>query len=105
MAGDDEVTMVPNPYRSALEEARSRSVDPAGDIKEALAQVDRAMSAGCWVSTTADDFGAALAEHRRTLGRVRDDVFQEFDDAISGQPERVESTAWQTRWQRLAGTR
>ena len=105
MAGDDEVTMVPNPYRTALEQARNRSVDPAGDIKEALDKADRAMSSGCWVSTTADDFGAALAEHKRTLGRVRDDAIQDFDDAVAGQPERVESTAWQTRWQKMAGLR
>ncbi|PZU42012.1 MAG: hypothetical protein DI571_12070 [Arsenicicoccus sp.] len=104
MAGEDEVTMVPNAYKNALETARTRSMSPADDIKEALDKADRAMSAGCWVSTTADDFGSALSEHKRTLGTVRDKVIEDFDDAIAGQPERVESTAWQTRWQKMAGT-
>lgn len=101
MSGEDEVTMVPNPYRRALEAARGRAAPRAGEIKRALDAAHRAFAAGCWVSTTADDFGAALAARRTSLAAVRDDVLAELDGAIAGQPEMVESTAWQVRWRNL----
>lgn len=43
----------------------------------------------------------ALAEHRRTLTRVRDEALAEFDDAVARQPELVESTDWRVTWQRM----
>lgn len=100
MAGEDEVTMVNNNYRSALVRARSTAVPRAREIKEALDKANTAFSAGCWLSTTADDFGAALATHRSSLTTVRDNAIGEFDDAIAGQPELVESTDWRVNWHR-----
>ncbi|WP_131106092.1 hypothetical protein [Ornithinimicrobium sufpigmenti] len=101
MAGGDEVTMVPNSYRSAITSARAAAAPPAEEIKEALDKAHRAFEGGCWLSTTADDFGVALAEHRRTLGRVREDALAEFDDAVARQPELVESTDWRVNWLRM----
>lgn len=101
MAGGDEVTMVPNSYRSAIGRARTTAAPPAQEVKEALDKAHRAVEGGCWLSTTADDFGVALAEHRRTLTRVRDEALAEFDDAVARQPELVESTDWRVTWQRM----
>lgn len=101
MAGGDEVTMVPNRYRSAIGQARTTAVAPADALKEALDKAHRAFEGGCWLSTTADDFGVALAEHRRTLSRAQEDALAEFDDAVARQPELVESTDWRVHWHRM----
>ncbi|QFG69824.1 hypothetical protein [Ornithinimicrobium pratense] len=102
MAGGDEVTMVPNSYRSAISSARTAAAPPAQEMKDALDKAHRAFEGGCWLSTTADDFGVALAEHRRSLTRVRDDALAEFDDSLAQQPELVESTDWRVNWHRMA---
>lgn len=100
--GEEGPIMVPNPYKDALESARGRALGPAGEISRALDSAHRALSGGCWQSTTATGFGADLSGHRTTLGTVRDNAIGEFDDAIAGQPEQVESDAWQVRWRNLS---
>lgn len=102
MAGGDEVTMVPNSYRSAISRARTVAEPRAQEIKDVLDKARRAFEGGCWLSSTADDFGDALAEHRRTLTRAQEGSLEEFDDAIAAQPELVESTDWRVNWQRMA---
>lgn len=46
MAGGDEVTMVPNSYRSAIGRARTTAAPPAQEVKEALDKAHRAVEAG-----------------------------------------------------------
>lgn len=101
MAGGDEVTMVPNTYRAAISRARTVAQPRAQEIKDALDKAHRAFGGGCWLSTTADDFGTALAENRRTLTRVQEEAMAEFDDAVARQPELVESTDWRVNWHQM----
>ena len=75
----------------AAEEGRMRSLD------EAIRHMDE----GAWFSTAADEFYAALTQRRSTLLTVRDNAVGEFDQAISGMPEMVDSTSWYVRWRNL----
>ena len=95
--------MVPNPYLAAVRSAKGSATGPAEQLKDGLKTVKSAMDGDCWQSPLADAFYAAIGEHEQTLGRCRTNAMQEFDDAIAGQPEKVEATAWQVHWRNLAG--
>ncbi len=95
--------MVPNPYLAAIKANRSSSVGPADELKDGLKAVKDAMDANCWQSPIADTFYGTLTQHERTLSNCRTNALAEFDEAIKGQPAKVESTAWQTHWRNLAG--
>ncbi len=103
MTGGDEPTMIPNPYLSAIRSAKESATGPAQELKEGLKSVKSAMEGNCWQSPMADDFFSAIGQHERTLSNCQTNAMAEFDDAIAGQPEKVESTAWQVRWRNLAG--
>lgn len=102
MAGDDDVVMVHNTYKDALESARSSSVGPAARLEDALSAARRAMNAGAWQGPMGEDFSGELDTYRRRLNEAGPDALDAFDDAIARQPERVPSTAWQVRWQRMS---
>lgn len=95
--------MVPNPYLAAIKSARSSATGPADELKDGLKAVKAAMDGNCWQSPLADDFYGALGQHEHTLSSCKTNAMQEFDDAIAGQPEKVEATAWQVHWHNLAG--
>lgn len=101
MAGDDEVVMVNNTYKDALESARSSSVDPAARLKDALSAARRAMDSGAWEGPMGEDFSGELDTYRTKLNDAGPAAIDAFDAAIAAQPERVPSTAWQVRWQRM----
>ncbi|WP_022923423.1 hypothetical protein [Serinicoccus marinus] len=104
MAGDDEVVMVNNTYKDALESARSSSVDPAARLEDALSAARRAMDSGAWEGPMGEDFSGELDTYRTKLndaGPAAIDALDALDAAIVAQPERVTSTAWQVRWQRM----
>lgn len=84
--------------KTALRRARTAASPRADAIRNALDDAHRAFSAGCWLSSTADDFGVALADRRSSLRTVHDNAMGEFDDAIAGQPEAVESTDHRATW-------
>ena len=67
MAGDDEVVMVNNTYKDALESARSSSVDPAARLEDALSAARRAMDSGAWEGPMGEDFSGELDTYRTKL--------------------------------------
>jgi hypothetical protein len=104
MAGDegaDDPVMLPNPYLAAIRAARQQATGPAQQLADGLKAVDGAMQANCWQSTVADQFYAELAEQRTTLSRCQTRALEEFDHAISGQPEKVPAGAWQFHWHNI----
>ncbi len=101
MSGEDGVTQVPNPYLAALRRRRTESLPHVHDLRTALDEAIRHMDEGAWFSTAADEFYAALTQRRSTLLTVRDNAVGEFDQAISGMPEMVDSTSWYVRWRNL----
>lgn len=48
-----------------------------------------------------EDFSGELDTYRSKLTDAGPEALDDFDRVIAGQPERVESTAWQVRWQRM----
>lgn len=98
-----EPVMVPNPYLAALRSHRSSAVSPAAELASALDDARTAIDGGAWFSTTADQFFDELTTQCTRLGQVQERSIEEFDDAIAGQPERVEQGAWQTHWSKLMG--
>ncbi|WP_298889843.1 hypothetical protein [uncultured Serinicoccus sp.] len=101
MAGDDEVVMVNNTYKDAVRSARSACVSPAARLEDALRAARRAMDAGAWQGPMGEDFSGELNTYRSRLNEAGPAALDDFDRVISGQPERVPSTAWQVRWQRM----
>lgn len=93
--------MVPNPYLAAIRSAKTSATGPAQELKDGLKSAKTAMENNCWQSPMADAFFSTLAQHERTLSNCRTNALGEFDDAMAGQPERVESTAWQVHWHNL----
>ena len=102
MGDEDDVVMVNNNYRSALESARSGCVAAAADLEDALTRARRAMNAGAWQGPMGTDFSGELDTYRARLNEAGPDALAAFDRAIAGQPHRVPSTAWQVRWRNLA---
>lgn len=102
MSGDDDVVMVDNTYKSALEGARSTCLSPAARLESALGVARTAMSSGAWGGPKGEDFSGELDRYRRKLNDAGPDAISAFDSAISAQPERVPSTAWQVRWHQMA---
>lgn len=98
MAGGDEIVMVNNNYKTALQGARSASYGAAGDLETALRAAQRAVEAGAWGGPMGEDFAGELARYRTVLNEAGPEAIATFDAAIAGQPDRVESTAWQVRW-------
>lgn len=98
MAGGDEIVMVNNNYKTALESARSASQGAADDLGTALCAAQRAVEAGAWGGPMGEDFAGELARYRTMLNDAGPEAIDTFDAAIAGQPDRVESTAWQVRW-------
>ncbi|RHA37648.1 hypothetical protein [Cellulomonas rhizosphaerae] len=92
---------IPNPYLAAIRSRRGLAVPVAADLRDDLDAVVRAMDAGAWVSSAADDFYTDLTGHRRSVTTASDGAIATFDDAIRRQPEKVEPGAWQTRWRNL----
>jgi hypothetical protein len=102
MGDEDDVVMVNNSYRSALESARSACVGPASDLEDALTRARRAMNAGAWEGPMGTDFSGELDAYRGKLNDAGPEALSSFDRAIAGQPHRVPSDAWQVRWRNLA---
>ena len=100
--GDDEVVMVNNSYKSALERARSAVVGPSGDLEDALAAAIRAVEAGAWEGPMGEDFAGELRDRRRTLNDAGPEALADLDSAIAAQPDRVPEDAWQVHWHRLS---
>lgn len=98
MAGGDEIVMVNNNYKSALQDARSASVGAAYDLETALRAAQRAVEDGAWGGPMGEDFAGELADYRRLLNNAGPEAIAAFDSAIAAQPDRVESTAWQVNW-------
>lgn len=96
----DEV-QVPNPYLAAIRSKRDMSVGPAETLRTALDVAVTAMDAGAWSGGTADGFYDELTGHRTAARNGADNAIQEFEDAISGMPEMVDSDSWYVRWHRL----
>lgn len=102
MAGDDdEVTMVANPYRAAVQRARQSSLAPAGRLAQALRQARTAMDNGAWIGGRADAFAAELDGHRGVVTGAGPEALAEFDAALARLPQIVESDSWYVRWQRM----
>jgi len=95
------VVMVPNPYRSALDQALRHVEGDAGVLVEALTAVQSALEGGAWRSPLADAFAAATAENRARLRRCGDGCTATLRSARDGEPLMVEEGAWQTRWRNL----
>ncbi len=99
--GDAADPQVANPYRAAIVAAKQRSADPAEVLGTALDQAVTAMEAGAWIGGTADGFASSLTGWRSTARRAGSAALEEFDDAVAGQPERVEVNSWQVHWRNL----
>lgn len=98
MGGGDEIVMVNNNYKTALESARSASTSAANDLETALRAALQAVEAGAWGGPMGEDFAGELRDHKTRLNDAGPEAISTFDTAITAQPERVESTAWQVRW-------
>lgn len=100
MTGEEspDPVMLPNPYLEAIRSAKQQAAGPAQQLAEGLKAVDSAFQGNCWQSSTADQFGAELADQRTPLARCHTRSLDEFDHAISGQPEKVPAGAWQFHW-------
>ncbi|HET6166616.1 MAG TPA: hypothetical protein VFE07_07285 [Marmoricola sp.] len=92
---------VPNPYLAAIKANRASSVEPSHTLATALDKAVTAMESGAWVGGKADAFHSALTGHRTTARNAGPRSLQEFDDAISGQPEMVDANSWQVHWHNL----
>jgi len=101
MAGDEEPTMLPNPYLAAIRSAKQQAVGPAQSLKDALKDARSKADPNCWQSTVADQFYAELAQQRTVLSRCHTNALDEFDDAINSQPETVPAGAWQFHWHNI----
>jgi hypothetical protein len=104
MAGGDEAdepTMLANPYLAAIRSAKQQAVAPAQSLADGLKAVDGAMQANCWQSSMADRFYAELSQQRTTLSKCQTNALDEFDDAISNQPAKVPTGAWQFHWHNI----
>lgn len=101
MSGEDEVVMVDNTYKDAVRSARAACVGPASRLEDALRAARRAMNSGAWQGPMGEDFSGELDTYRSKLTDAGPEALDDFDRVIAGQPERVESTAWQVRWQRM----
>lgn len=103
MSGDEEQgqVMVPNPYLAALRDNRTDAMEPVRELRTSLDDAVAAMDAGAWFSTTADTFYAELTGRQQRLATVRDEALGEFDDAMAGMPEMVDSESWYVRWRNL----
>lgn len=102
MSGGDDVVMVNNSYKSALQTARSGCVGAAGDLEQALTAAQTAVEAGAWGGPKGEDFAGELKSHKKTLNESGPAALADFDAAINAQPDKVESTAWQVRWHQMA---
>lgn len=101
MGGGDEIVMVNNTYKSALRSARASCLGPAADLETALAAAERAVRDGAWGGPRGEDFAGELNRYRRQLNEAGPQAVADLDTAIAGQPDRVESTAWQVSWHRM----
>ena len=99
--GDTDAAKVPNPYLAAIKSAKGRSTGPADTLRTALDNAVTAMEAGAWMGGKADTFAGSLSGWKSTTGHAATNALQEFDDAIAGQPEMVETNAWQVHWHNL----
>jgi len=96
------VVLVPNPYRSALDQALHRVEGDAVELAAALDVVQSALEGGAWRSPLADAFAATTAEKRnRLLQRCGDAGVATVRQARDGQPPVVEAGSWQTHWRNL----
>jgi hypothetical protein len=93
---------VPNIYKYALVNARPAADQRAAEIRSALNAASLALMAGAWISTMADDFGRALAEHRSALQSVAGEERDTIDAEVAVQPDEVPPDSWQANWARLA---
>ena len=93
---------VPNVYKHALIAARPTADGRAADIRSALNAASLALMAGAWQSTTADDFGRALADHRSTLQSAASEERDTIDAEVATQPDEVPPDSWQANWARLS---
>lgn len=101
MSGDDDVVMVNNNYRTALESARSTCLAPAARLESALGMARTAMSSGAWGGPKGEDFSGELDRYRTQLNDAGPAAIDALDRAISAQPDQVPSTAWQVRWHQM----
>lgn len=101
MGSGDEVVMVNNNYKTALRSARTTCRQPASDLEDALTAAERAMQNGAWGGPKGEDFAGELKGYKQKLNAAGPDAIADLDAAIAGQPERVESTAWQVHWHRM----
>ena len=99
--GDLDEAKVPNPYLAAIRSAGARSTAPAETLRTALDRAVSAMEAGAWSGGGADSFGGSLDGWRSTARHAATSAMQEFDDAISDQPEMVDANSWQVHWHNL----
>ncbi len=99
--GDGDEAKVPNPYLAAIKSSKGRSTEPAATLRTALNKAVTAMEAGAWTGGKADTFGGSLSGWKSTTGNAATNALHEFDDAIAGQPEMVETNSWQVHWHNL----
>lgn len=102
MTDDDAPAQIPNPYLAALRSARQSATAPAHSLAEGLRSVKSSMEANCWQSSIADQFFSTLSQQETTLKRCQTNAMDDFDEAITGQPEKVDENAWQVHWHNLA---
>lgn len=102
MSGGDDVVMVNNSYKTALQSARTSCVGPAGALEKALTAAQAAVQEGAWGGPKGEDFAGELTSHKKTLNDAGPAALADLDSAINAQPDRVESTAWQVRWHQMA---
>lgn len=101
MSGEDDVIMVNNNYKSALETARATCRDPAAELADALTAAKQAMADGAWTGPMGEDFAGELDSWKTKLNDAGPAAISALDTAIAAQPDRVPSTAWQVRWQNM----
>ena len=99
--GDDAEAKVPNPYLAAIKSAKERSSEPAESLRTALEKAGTAMENGAWSGGKADSFAGSLSGWKSTAKHAATAAMNEFDDAIAGQPERVDPQSWQVHWHNL----
>lgn len=98
MGDEDDVVMVNNNYKTALENARSACVSAASDLEDALTKARTAMDSGAWEGPKGTDFSGELDTYRSKLNGAGPAALKDFDTAISGQPDTVPEGSWQVRW-------
>ncbi|MCW2756496.1 MAG: hypothetical protein JWO46_242 [Nocardioidaceae bacterium] len=97
----DEPLQVPNPYRAAIVGAKSGCAPDRQTLRTALDKATAAMQGGAWVGTSGDAFAADLTGWKTDAAKAATDAETEFDEAIAGQPLKVDANSWQVHWHNL----